>query len=389
MNGQTDFTAKVEPEDFRNTLFLAMELSRSTWLVATFAPRLGDKISVHAIPGGDTKRLLELIGRLQAKLRGKDVSSVRTVCCYEAGYDGFWLHRVLVNHGIENHVLDAASLPIDRRAKHIKTDNIDAKRLLRAIVGFVQGDPQSCRVVRAPTPEEEDARRLHRERQRLVRERTGHLNRIKALLITHGIRTLRITDAKWRERLDKMRTGDGRPVPARLKIEIEREWKRLKVVAEQVREVEAERDGLVKGSKPSGDACTEKMRQLVKLHGIGAEFATVLTREVFYRPFQNRRQVASYVGLTPAPYDSGDTKHDQGINKAGNTRARVIAVQMAWLWLRYQSKSELSLWYYRRVGDLKGRVRRIMIIALARKLVIALWRYVKTGKVPTGAVITT
>jgi transposase len=240
MNGQTDFTVKTESEGFNNTLFLAMELSRATWLVATFAPRLGDKISVHAIPGGDTKRLLELVGRrLQGKLRGKGVSQVRTVCCYEAGYDGFWLHRVLVNHGVENHVLDAVSLPIDRRAKHIKTDNIDAKRLLRAIVRFVQGDPQSCRVVRVPTPEEEDARRLHRERQRLVRERTGHLNRVKALLITHGIRALRITDAKWCERLDQMRTGDGRPIPARLKIEIEREWKRLKVVAEQVREVEA------------------------------------------------------------------------------------------------------------------------------------------------------
>jgi len=226
---QIDFTVKVEPEEFKNTLFLAMELSRATWLMATFAPRLGDKISVHAIPGGDTKRLLELIGHLQLKLRGKGVGRVRTVCCYEAGYDGFWLHRVLVNHGVENHVLDAASLPIDRRAKHIKTDNIDVKRLLRAIVGFVQGDPQSCRVVRVPTPEEEDARRLHRERQRLVRERTGHLNRIKALLVTHGIRALRITDAKWCERLDKMRTGDGRPIPARLKIEIEREWKRLRV----------------------------------------------------------------------------------------------------------------------------------------------------------------
>ena len=313
---------------------------------------------------------------------------MRTVCCYEAGYDGFWLHRVLVNHGIENHVLDAASLPIDRRAKHIKTDNIDAKRLLRAIVCFVQGDPQSCRVVRAPTPEEEDARRLPRERQRLVRERTGHLNRIKALLITHGIRALRITDGKWCERLDKMRTGDGRPIPARLKIEIEREWKRLKVVAEQVREVEAERDRLVKGSEPPGDACTEKMRQFVKLHGIGAEFATVLTRgsllSTVPEPPASRRQL----GLTPAPYDSGDTKHDQGINKAGNTQARVIAVQMVWLWLRYQSKSELSLGYYRRVGDLKGRVRRI-IIALARKLVIALWRYVETGKVPTGAIVTT
>jgi transposase len=148
-------------------------------------------------------------------------------------------------------------------------------------------------------------------------------------------------------------------VSAFINFAIEREWKRLKVVAEQVREVEVERDRLVKGSEPTGDICAEKMRRLVKLHGIGAEFATVLTGEVFYRPFQNRRQVGSYVGFTPAPYDSGDTKHDQGINKAGNPRARAIAVQMAWLWLRYQSKSDLALWYYRRVGDLKGRVRRI------------------------------
>ncbi len=224
MNGQADPTRDVA--GFYDTLCLAMELSRTTWLVATFAPRLADKISVHAIPGGDTKRLFDLIQRLQAKLRSKGASRLRTVCCYEAGYDGFWLHRVLVNHGVENYVLDGASLPIDRRAKHIKTDNIDAKRLLRAIVGFVQGDPQSCRVVRAPTPEEEDARRLHRERQRLVRERTGHSNRIKALLMAHGIWALRITYAKWCERLDKMQTGDGRPISARLKIEIEREWNR-------------------------------------------------------------------------------------------------------------------------------------------------------------------
>ena len=178
-----------------------------------------------------------------------------------------------------------------------------------------------------------------------MRERTAHLNRIKGLLVVHGIRALRITDAKWCDRLGRMLTGDGQSIPERLKIEIEREWKRLKLVAEQIREVEAERDKLVKGSEPPADACTEKMRQLVKLRGIGPDFATVLTREVFYRQFQNRRQVASYFGLTPAPYDSGESKRDQGINKAGNTRARVAAVQMAWMWLRYQSKSELALWY--------------------------------------------
>jgi transposase len=280
MNAQAELSVRAAPADFKDTLFMAMELSRATWLVATFEPRLGDKISVHAVPGGNAERLLDLIGGLQTKLRSKGVRRLRTVCCYEAGYDGFRLHRMLVKNGIDNHVLDGASLPVDRRAKHIKTDNIDAKRLLKAIVGFVQGDPQSCRVVRAPTPEEEDARRLHRERQRLVRERTGHLNRIKALLIAHGVRALRITDAKWCARLDRMRTGDGQPIPELLKIEIEREWKRLKLVAEQVREVETERDRLVKGNEPTGDVCTEKMRRLVKLRGIGAEFATVLTREV-------------------------------------------------------------------------------------------------------------
>jgi transposase len=228
---------------------------------------------------------------------------------------------------------------------------------------------------------------LHRERQRLVRERTGHTNRIKALLMTHGVRALRITDAKWCERLAQMRTGDGRPIPERLQIEIEREWHRLKLVAEQIKTVETERNRHLKADEPAADVNVEKMRRLTKLHGIGADFATALTREVFYRRFDNRRQVASYFGLTPAPYDSGETRRDQGINKAGNARARVAAIQMAWMWLRYQSQSEIAQWYHRRVGKLEGRIRRIMIVALARKLVIALWRYVETGQVPNGAIV--
>ena len=384
MKAQSALIASAATTGFQDTLFIALELSRARWLVATFVPRLGDKITVHVVPGGDTPRLLNLISGLQQKLRAKGVRQPRAISCYEAGYDGFWLHRVLVERGIENHVLDGASLPVDRRAKHIKTDNIDAKRLLRAIVGLAQGDPQSCRVVRAPTREEEDARRIHRERQRLVRERTGHINRIKALLTAHGIRTVRIADARWPERLDNLITGDGQSIPMRLKEEIHREWKRLKVVREQIREVEEERDRLI---TPTGDICTSKMRRLTKLRGVGAEIATVLTREVFYRRFDNRRQVASYVGLTPAPYDSGDTKRDQGINKAGNRRARVMAVQLAWMWLRFQPRSELAIWYNRRVGELKGSIRRVMIIALARKLLIALWRYVETDKPPAGAIV--
>lgn len=195
---------------FADTLFVALELSRKSWLVATFAQQLENKISIHSIPGGDTGRLLALIDKLRGKMLAKGVSNPGVVSCYEAGYDGFWIHRVLQGNGIENHVLDSASIPIDRRAKQVKTDNIDAKRLLRAIVGYVQGDPQSCRVVRAPSVEEEDQRRLHRERQRLVCERTGHINRIKALLIAHGIRALRITDKHWCNRLAKLKTGDGR-----------------------------------------------------------------------------------------------------------------------------------------------------------------------------------
>jgi transposase len=379
--------ANRDAGDLRNMLFLALELSRATWVVATFVPRLGDRISIHAVRSGDMERVHEIVGDQQKKLRERGVENIRTVSCYEAGYDGFWIHRALRERGIENHVLDGASIPVDRRAKHLKTDNVDARRLLKAIVGFVHGDAESCRIVRVPTPEDEDARRLHRERHRLVRERTGHISRIKGLLITHGIRTLRMTDANWCRRLDEMTTGDGRPLPERLRSEIEREWVRLKLIAEQIRVVEAERDRLVKSREPTDDANLEKMRKLVRLRGIGPDFATAMTREVFWRRFDNRRQIGSFLGLAPVPYASGDMRRDQGMNKAGNARARHAAVQMAWMWLRHQPQSELAQWYFRRVGQEEGRVRQIMIIALARKLVIALWRYVETGKVPIGAII--
>lgn len=377
-------SSSIENQD---TLFVALELSRATWLAATFCPRLGEQISIHSVPGGDARRLLELIGRLRAKILQKGSPSVRVISCYEAGYDGFWLHRALLADGVENQILDAASLPIDRRAKHIKTDNIDAKRLLRAIVGHTLGDPQACRVIHVPSVEEENARRLFRERQRLVREQTGHINRIKGLLVAQGIRAVGVQGAKWLRRIDDLLTGDGRPLPVELKMEIERQWRRLQLLRDHIREVETARDQVLKEATPPGDMSAAKIKALAKLRGIGAELATTLTREVFYRRFDNRRQVASYIGLTPAPYDSGDTRRDQGINKAGNARVRVASVQMAWMWLRFQPQSELSQWYYRRVGELVGRMRRIMIIALARRLVIALWRYAETGLVPKGAIV--
>lgn len=234
---------------------------------------------------------------------------------------------------------------------------------------------------------QEDARRVARERERLVRERTGHINRIKALLTAQGIRETGIRGSKWLQRLDELRTGDGRPLPSKLRGEIDREWHRLRLVMEQLSKVEAERNEVARGEVSPQDVDGAKICQLAKLRGIGPDFATVLTREVYWRHFENRRAVGSYFGLTPAPYDSGDSSRDQGIDKAGNPRARATAVELAWMWLRHQPQSELSRWFFRRTGDVQGRVRRIMIVGLARKLVIALWRYLETGRVPNGAVV--
>ena len=208
--------------------------------------------------------------------------------------------------------------------------------------------------------------------------------------MAHGIRGLRLTDKTWVDRLDRMRTGDGRALPAALRIEIEREWRRLRLVAEQLRDVEAVRNDTIQQlmDDATGDVeVRQKMQLLIRLRGIGPDFATIMMREAFYRKFQNRRQVASYFGLAPAPYDSGDSQRCQGISKAGNPRARCAAIGMAWMWLRHQPQSELAQWFAKRAGGMSGRVRRIMVVGLARKLVIALWRYVETGEVPQGAII--
>jgi transposase len=267
-----------------------------------------------------------LIEDQRRALVNKRVTGARVISCFEAGYDGFWLHRELVKHGVENHVID------DRRAKHLKTDRIDVRRLLRAIIGYAGGDRESCRVVHVPSVSQEDMRRTNRERERLVREQTGHINRIRALLTAQGIRLARIKDGRWVERLRELRTGDGQPMPEKLRAELEREWRRLALVMAHLREVEGDRDEIVYGEANPDAVDGDKIRKLVKLRGIGPDFATMLTREVFFRPFRNRRAVAKYFGLTPAPYASGDSRRDQGIDKAGNPRARHVALEAAWMW---------------------------------------------------------
>lgn len=367
-------------------LYVALELSRAKWLVAIYA--VGDeKPQIHEIRGRDTARLQQIIKERSAALHRRTRSTVEVISCFEAGYDGFWLHRFLSTRNIRNYILDGASVLIDRRAKQIKTDRIDVLRLLRALMGYAAGDHASCRIVHVPTPEQEDERRISRERHRLVRERTGHINRIRGLLTSEGIHIASIKDGRWLNQLDSIRTGDGRPLPRRLMAELRREWQRLVMVKEHLRQVESERDDVAFDRTEVATIDAHKIHRLIKLRGIGPDFATLLTREVFFRDFKNRRAVAKYFGLAPAPFSSGDSQRDQGIDKAGNSRARCAALEAAWMWIRHQPDSVLSKWYLARTRDAQSRMRRVTIIALARKLMVALWRYVETGLAPQGAVL--
>ena len=362
------------------TLFVALELSKSKWLVALRDPVSG-KISRQTLEGGDSAALLARIAttrlRAEAALGGK----VKVISCYEAGYDGFWLHRLLVTRGIESHVIDPASLEVNRRARRVKTDKVDLEKLLRTLQAFARGEKDVCRMVRVPSVEEEDARRRSRERQRLVNEKTQHINRIKGLLMTQGVRNFSPERGGGEKRLDKLETGDGQPLPPCLKAETSREIARLHQVLAMIKTIEAEQEELIASNEQSAAAT------LMKLRALGLVGASVLANEVFFRDFRNRREVGSYFGLDDSRWQSGDMDQGQGISKAGNPRGRALMIELAWLWLRWQPQSALSLWFKARVGENRGRVRRVAIVALARKLAVALWRYVTTGLIPEGAVL--
>jgi transposase len=344
-----------------------------------------EKIRLHRIHAGDAAALLELIKKLQSHVAAKlGCVEVIVASCFEAGRDGFWLHRLLIAHGVANHVMEPTSILVNRRARRAKTDRLDAQGLLRVLVAYRRGDHHVCSVVRVPSPEEEDAKRQHREREHLVQERVRIGNRIQALLATQGIRK-RLSLRSWDRDLKALQTGDGRPLPLHLHAELNRLRRRLVMTLEMIREVEAEREQELVEKK--NDPATDTIRALCRIRGIGKNVATVLTREVFYRSFSNRRQIASYVGLAPMPFQSGEVDRDRTISRAGNPRARTTIIQFAWLWLRYQPDSALARWFRERVGNLQGRTRRIAIVAMARKLLIAIWRYVSSGIIPGGAQI--
>jgi len=365
---------------------LAIELSKKSWIVAVNTPLL-DKISRHTLKPGDGKELLDLCERIRTRVARETKKRVEMVSCYEAGYDGFWLHRLLEAHDVRNHVIDPASLQVDRRARRAKTDRVDAERLLRSLMAYLRGEPKVWSVVRVPSVAEEDDRRLHRERGRLINERIQHVNRIKGLLAIHGIYDYQPLHRDWIRRLGQLHTADGRTLPPRLEAEILRELQRLEIVIGMIKTIEAERDAIASANTETERGSAKKIQHLAKIKSIGPEFATTLVGEVFYRSFDNRKQLASYVGLTPAHFQSGAMSRDQGISKAGNAKARTVMIELAWLWLRHQPDSDLSVWFRDRVGKLKGRIRRITIVAVARKLLIALWRYLETGLVPKGAAL--
>jgi transposase len=366
-------------------IFVSLELSRSTWLVTSFSPGGGEKMSVHRVSGGDVAGLLVCFSELQRKAAARMGRSFPLVVVQEAGLDGFWLHRVLEAEGIESHVVDAASIAVPRRRRRAKTDRIDGETLVRTLMAYKRGEPRVCSMVVPPSAAEEDRRRLCREYKELVTERVRHVNRIKGFLFAQGIRDYEPLKRDRRACLDRLRTGDGRPLPAHLKVQLVRELDRLELLLEQIKTVEAERQAVL-ACAPIEAAAAPAL--LMTLKGIGPDFAGVLWTEGLSRHFANRRQLAAYAGLAATPWQSGSIAHEQGVSKAGNPRLRTTMIQLAWLWLRHQPQSALALWFHAHVGqDRRPGARKRGIVALARKLLVVLWKYVTTGEVPENAVM--
>ena len=365
-------------------IFVSLELSRSNWLVTSVSPGMGEKMSKHSVTAGDVAGLLKLFAELKRKAEVRTGQSYPTITIQEAGLDGFWLHRVLQQEGIESHVVDPASIATPRRRRRAKTDRLDGETLLRALLAYKRGEPRVCAMVVAPSPEEEDRRRLCRERRTLIEERVTHVNRIKGLLFAQGISDYEPLRRNRRVRLEALRTRDGRELPSHLKAQIGRELDRIELLLEQIRSVEVAQEALLAAAKnPASEKTVDAVTLLLALKGVGANFAAVLWSEAFYRTFANRRQVAAYAGLAATPWQSGRIRHEQGVSKAGNPRLRTTMIQLAWLWIRHQPQSALARWF--KEHSQHGRKRAI--VALARKLLVALWKYVTQGVIIEGAVM--
>lgn len=363
------------------TLLLAFELGERTWKLG-FTIGIGQRPRVRQIPAGAVERVRDEVRR--AKRRLGVAADAPVVSCYEAGRDGFWLHRYLVAHEVTNYVVDSSSIEVPRRARRAKTDKLDLAGLLRLLARYVSGERQAWRVVRVPSVAEEDARHGERSWETVQAERTRVINRLKGLLTTAGVRVR--VDTKFLERLETARLWDGTPLPPGLQARLQQSWAHLVVLNEQRRALQRARTTRVADPKTATGRAVRAVQTPV---GIGPIGAWVLATEIFgWRQIRNGRELGALVGLVPAPFQSGQTSHDLGITRAGNKHVRWLMVQLAWSWVRFQPQSALAQWYQRRFGGGGRRLRRIGIVALARKLLIALWRLVKDGVIPEGAAVT-
>ena len=367
-----------------STLIAVVEMSETNWLVHAVLPgierRPMKKLSV------DEEGLLALLYRWRAEVEKKTGRSISRICvAHEAGRDGFWLARWLRDHGIEAHVMHATSIPVKRDNRRAKTDRLDCLLMMRAFLGWLRGEEDHCRMVAVPTIEEEDARRAHRERKALVKEQTKLINRLKSIFACLGIRGFNPTLKRAPDRLDALRTPEGRPIPPKTLAELRRAMSRLAIIKEQIKQIEALREEEIAKRRP--DQHHVIAGRLATIHGLGVDTADMLTGEVFFRDIPNRRALARYGGLTGSPDESGKRRREKGLARAGNPRVRNGMIQLAWRFLLHQPDSELTRWYRKRTSDGRADTRKTMIIALARKLLVALWKFVALGEVPEGVVL--
>jgi transposase len=365
------------------TLVVVIEMSQASWLVAAIVPGVARRPLQKLKP--DQEALLRLLTRWreEAAEAGKPVT--RTALAFEAGRDGFWLARWLRARGVEAHVIHANSVAVAREHKRAKTDRLDTILLLRAFLGWLRGEPAHCRMAAIPSLADEDGKRPSREREHLVGERTRLVNRLKAVLVRLGIRGFKPTLRKAAGRLDALRTPDGEPIPPNTLSEMRRDLERLRLVREQIAAIEAARlERLARAPATGPDAM---VRLLARVHGLGIETADMLVREVLARDLRDRRAVARYAGLTGTPDESGRRRREKGLSKAGNARVRRGMIQLAWRFLLFQKDSALAQWYRSRTESARGGVRKVLIVALARKLLVELWRLVVAGQVPRGVLL--
>lgn len=379
----TATTRRFDPIALENLLYLSFELGEGSWTLS-FTSGFAAPVHRRRVPARDRDAVLRQIEAMKERLGL--ATSCRVVSCYEAGRDGFWLHRFLAAHEVENLVVDSSSIEVSRRSRRAKTDRLDGESLLDLLLRHRAGSQKKVfSVVRVPTVEQEDRRHLHRELESAKQDRTRVTNRMKGLLANQGLRLDLKRDVPLQ--LASLRRWDGSPLPEGLRARLGREWERVVFYTALIERLEAERRGILQRGE---DPVLEKVRQLNLLRGIGTNSAWLYAMELFgWREFRNRKQVGAIVGLTPTPHTSGTQERERGMSKAGNRHVRAMAIEIAWGWLRFQPKSALSQWYQRRFGTGSKRLRKIGIVALARKLLIELWRYLETGVVPEGAELKT